>query len=264
MALPLQSLIARERAAWPLLRVWSLREFRARYRQHALDVFWGVLSPVVTMATYGVVIVLGFKATVPGIPYLSFAWTGMVLYTFFATALAAASASLVYSSHMITKVYFPREVVPLAVVGASVLDLVIATGILFALVMIQGIGLSVTALAIVPVYLVLVLWTAALSVFAASLTVFIRDVGQAIALLLRVVFFACPVMYAFTILPQSLWWTAKVIPLSFLIEATRDAVLRHVWPNWGVLAIHGLIAAALLVLAVAYTRSVESRMVDVV
>lgn len=255
------SLVHRLRGEWPLLRLWTRREFTARYRQSILDVVWSLIQPVATLAIYGAVLVGAFGVTGDGLPYLSFAWAGLALWTFFANALAMCVLAIAMEGS-ISKTYFPREVIPLAVVGAAIVDLAIQTVILFALAAFQGITPTYHALALVLVYVVLILWVAALGVFAAALSVFIRDVRHAMGLVLRLGFFASPIMYPITRYPDHWAWVVEVNPVAFLAEATRDVVLRGLWPNWSVLAVHGVLAGSLLVAALLYVRSVEPRMVD--
>jgi ABC-type polysaccharide/polyol phosphate export permease len=110
--------------------------------------------------------------------------------------------------------------------------------------------------------LLLIVWTAAIGVFAGVLAAFVRDVPHLVQLIVRVGFFATPVMYDADTLPPAFEWTAVVSPLAVSIEAFRDAVLRGEVPNLPLLLVHLAVAAGLLVAAVLYTRSVEARVTD--
>lgn len=251
----------RLRSQVPLLRIWIGREFSARYRQSVLDVVWSLVQPVATLAIYGSVLIGAFGVTGDGLPYLSFAWAGLTAWTFLSNALAMAVPSIGYDG-AISKTYFPREVIPLAVIGTALVDLGIQTVILCGLAVFQGIGLSVHLVALAAVDLVLVLWVAAIGVFGAAVSVFIRDVRHITGLALRLGFFASPIMYPITQYPERFGWVVNVNPVAVVSEGMRDVVLRHTWPEWSVLAVHGALAGTLLVLALLYTRSVEPRMVD--
>lgn len=256
----------RDRVRWTveLVRVLAPRELRSRYRQSVLDIAWALITPVSVLIVYGVVLTQSFSVTGDGTPYLSMAWSGLVLWTFFAGALGGASVSLIYSADLITKVYFPKEAVPLAVVGASMVDLGIGLATVCLIAPIQGVGLSWTIVCAVIPLLVLVLWTAAASILVSVLGAFIRDVPHVVQLVIRVGFFATPVMYPATSLPPALRWSAVVSPVAVSIEGFRAAVLRGEVPDLSLLAVHLVIAAALLVGAVRYTAAVESRLADVV
>jgi ABC-type polysaccharide/polyol phosphate export permease len=247
-----------------LFRVLSVREFRTRYRQSALDVAWSFINPIVIMLVYGVILSGAFRVSGDGVPYLTFAWAGLVLWTFFAAGMSGAVSSLVSGADLMSKVYFPREVVPLSVVGSNLVDLGIGVISVFVLALVQGVHASVTVLGIVFPLALLVIWTAALGVFGAACTVFLRDINHAVLLFLRVGFFAAPVMYPVATLPTSLQWTASANPIAVVIESFRDTALRGRWPDWpivlGQLALGGLLLGA----SVLYVRAVEDRMVDVV
>lgn len=246
-----------------LLRILTPREIKLRYRENVLDMAWALITPVAVMIVYGIVLTQSFDAEGSCSPYLSSAWTGLVLWTFFATALGMASWSLLSSAELITKVYFPREAIPLSVVGATLLDLGIGAVTIVVVAAVQGVDLSPMALAALPALLVLVVWTAALCVFSSVLAVFLRDVTQAVQLFLRVGFFATPVMYEPSLLPSAFAWTATVNPLAVAITGVREPVLCGVAPDWGVILAQLVVGSIVLVLGVYYVRSVETRMTDV-
>lgn len=246
----------------PLLRLWAKREFRARYRQSVLDIAWSVIQPAATLAIYGVLLVTAFKVSGDSLPYLSFAWGGMCVWAFMSNAVAMAVPCLSDANGAMSKTYFPREVIPLAVVGAAMMDLAVQTVILVAIAGIQGVGVDGHIVALLAVYAVAAVFTAGLCVLWAAVAAFVRDVRHATGLILQAFFFASPIMYPVTRYPPHFAWTVRWNPVAILVEATRDAALRHRWPEWNLLAGLGLVGIVLLALAIAYVRSVESRMVD--
>ncbi len=256
--------ITRVRTSWPLLRLLTVREYRARYRQSLLDLGWSLISPLAILAVYGLIFSQAFDVDGEGAPYLSFVWAGLVVWTLYSSGLAMGSNALLSNADLLSKVYFPREVLPLAAVGAYVLDLMIALAVLAGLVAFQIGSVSVTVVAIVPSLAVALIWTAATAVFCAALSVFIRDTIQVVQLLLRLGILATPVMYGASVLPESLRFLAVLNPIAVSIEGVRDAVLFQTWPNWTALAIHGALGIVGLSLAIAYTASVERRMTDVI
>jgi len=247
-----------------LVRVLAPRELRVRYRQSVLDIAWALISPVAVLVVYGIVLTQSFDVTASCGPYLSSAWSGLVIWTFFATAVGTAAVSLITSANLITKIYFPRETLPLAMVGASLVDMAIGLATVIVLFLVQGVDLGVTTIAVVLPLAVAVVWAAAISVFVGVLAAFIRDVPHAVQLLLRVGFFATPVMYDTAFIPAALAWTASVNPLAASITGFRDASLCGIWPDAAVLVPQLLVGIGVFVLAVLYTRSVESRAADVV
>lgn len=257
-------LVRRTRRTLELNRVLVPRELRIRYSQSLLDVAWALVAPVVTMAVYGVVLTQGFGIEAECGPYLSSAWIGIVLWTFFATGVGGAVTSLVGSSDLISKLYFPREALPVSMVGAATADLAIGLAILFPLLLFQGVRPSAIWLALVVPLAVVVVWTLAISIIVAAVAAFVRDLVHAVSLLLRVGFFAVPVMYDSTFLPPVLQWSASANPLAVAITESRVILLCKGTPDWALLGIHGLAGLAALTGAVLYTASVEARITDVV
>lgn len=123
-----RSLIARCHRTLQLVRVLAPRELRVRYRQSLLDLVWALISPIVILIVYGLVLTQSFGVNGTCGPYLSSAWIGLVLWTFFGTALGSSVTSLISASDMVTKLYFPRETLPLAMVGSALADLGIGLG----------------------------------------------------------------------------------------------------------------------------------------
>lgn len=247
---------------WVLLKILAPREFRVRYRESALDLAWAVITPLVYLAVYGVILTRAFGAEGSCAPYLSSAWTGLVVWTFFSGALGMATSSLISAAPLTSKIYFPREAIPLAEVGVNGLDFAIAFVTIFIVAGLQGIRPSLTVIGAVPVVLMVVVWTCAASIFISALAVFIRDLTQAVQLLLRVGFFATPVMYVASFL-GSLAWLAVINPIAVGIDGLRRTLLCGLWPNWQLTAVHLIIGSALLVAALFYMRAIEQRLADV-
>jgi ABC-type polysaccharide/polyol phosphate export permease len=260
----------RGRAAARLRRVrelaWVLaqREFQIRYRRSALDRLWSLVTPVVTLAVYGVVLTYGFDVPRGSVPYLSLVWVGLVVWSVFSTAVGSGVYSVVSSAELVSKVYFPREVLPLASVGAAGYDLAIGSAVLVCLVAVQVRSVSVFVVATVPALIILMVWTAAAAIFLGIAAVFARDLIHITRLGLQLGFFATPVMYPTEGLPHWFVVVNRVNPLAVAIETMRDAVLYQRWPLWWVVGAQ--IAAGLVALgaAVWFTAAAEDRIVDVV
>jgi lipopolysaccharide transport system permease protein len=222
-----------------------------------------VAQPLALLAIFGTVMSRFLHVQSDGLPYASFAFAGLVPWAFFSAAVTAGVPSILNASGIVGKVYFPRELIPLSATVASGIDLAIATGLLVALAMGQGVGLSITAVALVPVDLVLVLWVAAITVLGATLTVFVRDLRHVVPIALQLAFFATPIVYPATLVPEGFRWIERANPVAVVAQSTRDVVLHHQWPPWAWLAVHAVVGLVLLVVAVAYARSVEPRIPDV-
>jgi ABC-type polysaccharide/polyol phosphate export permease len=259
-----RDLLSRGRRTLDLVNVLAPRELRVRYRQSALDITWALISPVAILAVYGVVLTQSFDVTTSCGPYLSSAWVGLVIWTFFATAVGTGVLSLITSADLVTKVYFPREALPLSMVGASLADLGIGVVTVLILLPIQGVAFTWVGFAAALPILVVVVWAATISVIVAVAAAFVRDVPHAVQLGLRVGFFATPVMYDSSLIPPALQWSATINPIAAAITGFRDTMVCHSWPDVPLLLTHLAVGLVVLVGAVVYTRSIEARMTDVV
>lgn len=247
-----------------LIRVLAPRELRIRYRQSLLNIAWAIITPLLMLAVYGVVLTQSFGVTESCAPYLLVAWTGIVVWTFVSTAIGTAVFSLVHSADLMTKLYFPREALPLAAVGAALAELGIGLASLVVFAWFKGIGPSAEMLLAIFPLLLVIIWTAAASVFSAVLATFTRDAIHAVNVLLRVGFFATTVVYSADQVPPSLQWSVELNPVSVAITALRDTLLCGQRFDVHLMVIHLLVAVGLLVCSVFYTRSVEQRIIDVV
>jgi lipopolysaccharide transport system permease protein len=252
----------RLRRTWSLLRILAPRQFRVRYRESALDLAWAVITPLAFLAVYGIVMTQFFDQEGSCAPYLTSAWTGLVLWTFFSGALGTATPSLIASTALITKIYFPREAIPLSEVGVGLIDLGIGLVTVVFIALVQGVGFTAYAFLMIPVLILLVVWTAGASVLGSALTVFVRDVGQGIQLFLRVGFFATPVMYEASIIPDSLEWIVKINPIAVAIISARATLLCGQAPPWGLLGAHLAAGFVLLIASIVYMRKIEGRFAD--
>jgi lipopolysaccharide transport system permease protein len=253
----------RIRLAMPLLLAWSRKEYSVRYRQSLLGLAWSVVQPLAILAIFGGIMARVLHVSHDGLPYISFAYAGLVAWTFVSSVLLITAQSLIAASPVLGKVYFPREVVPLAQVFAFAIDLVIGTAILLVILRVQGISWSIHLIALLPIYLVLITWVATVSVLSATLTVFIRDLRYVMPLVVQLLFISSPIMYSPSQFPHSVAWINSVNPVAVLIGAIRDAALLHNWPDWSLVGPQAGVAVVGFVLVIAYVRSVEPRIVDV-
>lgn len=247
-----------------LVRTLAIREVRLRYRQSLLNVAWALVTPVVVLVVYGTILTQGFDVSMECGPYLSSAWAGLVIWTFFATALSSATGSLISSAGMVTKVYMPLESLPLASVVASLVDLGVGLATLAIVLAVQRVTVDPAAVVIALPLAVLVIWTAALSIVAGVLAAFARDVVHAVALILRVGFFATPIMYDAQLLPRAFAWSASINPIGVAISAIRDIIFCRTTPDLQLLGIQLFAGIAALVGSVLYVQRIERRVPDVI
>jgi lipopolysaccharide transport system permease protein len=217
--------------------LWALmlRQVKVKYKQAVVGVGWAVIQPVVSAGLFA--LFLGRLAHVPsdGAPYLIFVLTGMVAWTYFATATGTAMASLVTDQALLRKVYFPREVLPLAALGAALVDLVpgLLTVMLAALVF--GLPPRLAWIALPLPIVMLLLSAGAIGIGLSALNVYYRDVRHALPFVLQLGLIASPVMYPVGLLPSA--WRAPYLilnPVAAAIDALRRILLHGTLPDMGI------------------------------
>lgn len=251
-------------ASHELLYFLVLRNLKLRYKQTALGAAWAVLQPLLTMVIFTVVFGRLARLDSDGLPYEVFALVALVPWTYFANGLTQASNSLVEQHLLLTRVYFPRLLLPLAAVLAGLVDLAIAFALL--LVMIGLYGIEISGRLLTAPGLVLLAAAAALApgVWLAALNVRYRDVRHAIPFLVQVWLFATPVVYSSTLVPERWRPLLGLNPMATVVDGFRWTIApAATFPTTG-LAISAATVAVMLVTGLFYFRRVERSFADVV
>jgi lipopolysaccharide transport system permease protein len=239
------------------------RDIKVRYKQTVLGASWAILQPLLSMIVFTVL--FGRLARVPseGQPYAIFSYAGLLPWNFFTAAVTNSSNSLVSSNNLISKVYFPRILVPTAAVGAALVDIAIASMMLLAIMPIYGVGFHASLIMLIPLIGLTALTAAALGIWTAALNVKYRDIRYALPFVIQLLMFLTPVIYPISFLPPRWQWVLRLNPLSGIIEGFRDAIFGRPF-NWNGLAISALVTLALL-LAAAFTFSrMEEEFADII
>jgi len=246
-----------------LLYFLTWRDIKVRYKQTALGIAWAVLQPVVSMVVF--TLFFGKLAHMPsdGIPYPIFAYAGLLPWTFVSNAVSGAGDSLVGSAALVTKVYFPRLVIPCAAVCAALVDFAIASVILFAMMMWYGMAIHWQMLMLIPLAAIAALLAAAVGMWMSALNVKYRDVRHALPFLIQVWMFATPIIYPASIVPERWRWLLNFNPLTGVIEGFRSALFGRAL-HWSDLETAALITLAGLVYAAYAFRRIEREFADIV
>jgi lipopolysaccharide transport system permease protein len=242
--------------------IW--RDVKVRYKQTAIGAAWAVLQPFLTMVIFGMV----FKkfANVPsdGLPYSIFAYTALLPWGLFAGAVNRSSLSIVSQASVISKVFFPRLIVPMSATLSGLVDFAVAFILLIAMMIWYGIVPSWGILAL-PLLLLLALTTAlAIGLWLSALNVKYRDVGHAIPFVIQIWLFASPIAYPVSLVPEKWRLLYSLNPLVGVIEGFRWALLGKQSPDFGVMAISALAVITLLFTGVIYFKRMERTFADVV
>lgn len=247
-----------------LLFFLTWRDIKVRYKQTALGASWAIIQPLFTMVVF--TIFFGELAKVPsdGIPYPIFAYCGLLPWQLFAFALGQSSTSLVGGAAVITKVYFPRLIIPLASVLPGVVDLLIASVILFAMMLYYDVGFTVNLL-FLPLFILFALLTAlSVGLWLSALNVKYRDVRYTIGFLTQFWMFISPVAYSTTLLPEKWRWAYALNPMTGVIEGFRWALLGKEFPFSGLMFISVGIVSIIFIGGLYYFRRTEKVFADIV
>jgi lipopolysaccharide transport system permease protein len=247
-----------------LLYLLTWRDITVRYKQTVLGASWAILQPVLTTLIFTVF--FGRVAKIPseGVPYPVFALAGLVPWTFFSNGLILGSGSLVNNVSFITKIYFPRVLVPLCTILAGLLDLVIAFAILAGVMAWYGIAPGWSVLWIPFLVLVAVLATCGVSMWLAALNVRYRDVRFAVPFLAQLWLFATPIAYPASLVSSKWRELMGLNPMAGVVEGFRAALLPTHFDAAPIVAVSSLSAVAMFVGGVLYFYRVERTFADVI
>jgi lipopolysaccharide transport system permease protein len=266
---------------WQLVNVAELWDFRdlvyflawrdvkIRYKQTALGAAWAVLQPALMMVVFTLFFARLAQVSSSGLAYPLFAYAGLLPWTFFATALAGAGNSVVGSERLITKIYFPRLAIPFAAVGAAIVDLLVACGLLVVLMAYYQVWGGWQVLLVPGLVLLMVLAAAGAGTLLAALNVHYRDFRYVIPFLVQVWMFATPSIYLDIFDPSQLeptgWVRALLIgnPMTGLVAAFRAALLGTPMP-WDLLGYAAALSIGLFLLGCFYFRRMEDSFADVI
>jgi len=272
-AAPVTTIIARRPLSLPLRGLWEFRELlyfltwrdiKVRYKQTAIGAAWAIIQPLVTMVIFTAVFHRVARIDTGSVPYPVFAFAGLLPWNLFAGALQRSIQSLVSSAPLITKVYFPRLVVPVAATFAATVDFLIAFGVLIVMAVWYGIGLT-WRIALVPAVVGMALLTAlAVGLWLSAINVKYRDVGHAIPFVIQAWMFASPVAYPTGLVPERWQLLYGLNPMVGVIQLFRWALLGGQAPDTGTLAVSGGVTVLLLLGGLLFFHRMERTFADTI
>lgn len=246
-----------------LLWVLTTRDIKVRYKQTVLGAAWAVLRPLLTMLIFSVVFGRLAKMPSDGVPYPVFVYAALLPWTFFAAAISSSGQSLVGSAHLVSKVYFPRLIIPLSSIGAGLVDLLISTVIMLLLMLWYGVGWTTNLLA-APLLLVAVIFTAlGVGTLLSALTVAYRDFTHITPFMVQIWMYVTPVVFPISLVPEKWRWALYLNPMTGLVEGFRSAFLGQPFDLSGI-GLSFAMALLIFLLGVAYFEKVERRFADII
>lgn len=246
-----------------LLYFLTWRDIKVRYKQTVLGATWAILQPLMMMIIF--TLLFGRVAGMPsdGVPYPLFAYGGLLAWTFFATAITNSGNSLVGSANLITKVYFPRMIIPGAAVCAAAVDFLLAFIVLIPLMIYYRISMT-WQLSVMPLLIVLLMVLAlAVGMWMSALNVKYRDVRFALPFLTQIWMFLSPVIYPLSRLPPKLKLALMLNPVTGIVEGFRSALFGLPF-NWPAILISAAMAISILIYAAFWFRKMEKEFADIV
>lgn len=246
-----------------LIGFLALRDLKARYKQAAFSVAWALLQPLAGVAVFTLVFRRLAQVPSDGIPYPLFALLGLSVWTYFSASLSAATTSMVANAALVTKVYFPRLVAPLAALLPGLVDLAVSLTLVAVLMAVLGVAPGAALLAF-PIFLLALMATAlGAGLLLATLNVRYRDVGKVTALLLQLWLFLSPVAYPSSQVPERWAWAYGLNPMAGVIDGIRWSLLGGPAPG-AELVVSALAAVILLSAGIRYFQASERQFADVI
>ena len=215
-----------------LVWAWTIRTLRGRYQQSALGWLWAVVQPVATVAIFAVVFTRIVPVDTGGVPYILFSYAAVVPWTLLATSLTDMAISLVQNMNLVGKIYFPREALPIAALLARLADFSISFILLAFLVILFKMPVPPLGILYLPLILLIQLaLILGLGIGSAALNVFYRDVDPLLKLVTQVWFYASPILYPLSFVPEKWHWVYFLNPMSGIIAAYRDVLIYNRLPG---------------------------------
>lgn len=246
-----------------LFWAFVIRDLKVRYKQTVIGVLWAILQPLTTMVVFSFFFGTIAKISSDGVPYPIFSYSGLILWTYFTGALTAASNSMVGASNLITKVYFPRVIIPLSATLTGLVDYAVAASILAVLLVYFSI-LPPLAILTLPLLVILTWFLASgLGMFLSAINVKYHDVKYAVPFIIQLGLFFTPVIYPISITPN-FKWLLMLNPMTGIIEAHRAVILGSHAVNYLSLGISVLMTIIIFFFGALYFRSVEKYFADII
>lgn len=243
-----------------LLKTNIKKEVRGKYKGSWLGVLWTFLNPLLMLAVYAFVFPYILRVKVEN--YTIFMIVALIPWNFFTTAIQSGTGSVVANGNILKKVYFPREIIPISITTSQLVNFLITCIIMFVFILFSGVGFSIHLLLMPLLILIQYLITLALTFVLSALTVFVRDVDHFVSVALTLGFYATPIVYQASMLPEKFQWVLNFNPMAQLVEAYRAILYYHQLPNFTMIGIWGILSVMLLILGYIIFKNLEKSFVE--
>lgn len=246
-----------------LLYFLAFRDIKIRYKQTAIGIAWALLQPVLTTAIFTVIFSTLARFDSPGVPYPLFALSGLMIWLYVNSSITTASTSFTSNTNLVTKVYFPRILMPAAATLAGLADLAFSIVVLVPVMVYYGIGFSVQML-LAPVFLLMaILLAASIGVLFAALNVRFRDVKFALPFILQVWMFISPIFYPLDILPEKARLVFVFNPLTGILQGFRSSLFGEKF-DWFAIGISVAMTVVITIVSIFIFKQMEDDFADMI
>lgn len=243
-----------------LLKTNIRKEIRGKYKGSWLGIFWTFLNPLLMLAVYSFVFPYILRVEVEN--YTIFMIVALIPWNFFTTAIQSGTGSVVANGNILKKVYFPREIIPISITTSQLVNFLITCIIMFVFIIFSGVGFSAHLLLFPLLILLQYIITLAITFILSALTVFVRDIDHFVSVVLMLGFYATPIVYQASMLPEKFQWALKINPMAQLVEAYRSILYYHQMPDMVMLGIWGVGSILLLVFGYLIFKKLEKSFVE--
>ncbi|HEX4228232.1 MAG TPA: ABC transporter permease [Bryobacteraceae bacterium] len=247
-----------------LLLTLTIHRIRVRYKQSALGLSWALLQPISLMLVYTVIFSVVAHMKSDGLPYSLFVFGGLLPWIMFQTAVSSSSSGLVTHSTLITKVYFPREILPITYVLAALFDFIISCLVLAAMMIFYHVAPRQEILFAIPILLVELIFATGLALFLSAAQVRFRDIGIAMPLIMQLMMFGTPVVYPLAQVPERFRWFYLWNPMAGIVENFRRVVVLGLHPDLHLLVLSASLSVATLLFGYIFFKHREATMADII
>ena len=247
-----------------LIYVFTARDLLARYKQTFIGILWAIIQPLFLMLVFTVIFAKFLGVSTGGVPYPVFSYVALLPWTFMNRAISASSESLLNFKHLITKIYFPREVAPLSVVVSSFVDFGIGFFVFLLMMVYYHVPLTWNFLFILLLIPLQIIFAAGLALFLSSVTVIVQDLKFALPLFMQIWMYGTPIIYSVTNIKSSLKVLFYFNPLVGIIEGYRQTILLGKPPLWDFLAISTIFSLLFFVFGYWVFKKLEPYVIDII
>jgi len=243
-----------------LMKTNIKKEIRGKYKGSWLGIMWTFLNPLLMLAVYAFVFPYILRVNVEN--YTIFMIVALIPWNFFTTAIQTGTGCVVANGNILKKVYFPREIIPISITTSQLVNFLITCLIMFVFIIVSGVGFSIHILLLPLIILIQFILTLAFNFVLSALTVYAHDIDHFVGVALTLGFYATPIVYLSTMLPEKFQWAMKVNPMAVLVESYRSILYYHQMPEFKILGIWAGLSVLFLILGYAIFKKLEKSFVE--